>query len=99
MWSKGSDTSSKGVLDFIHFYICVPMQMEFISGCSYFLNLIDDYSKGTRIYFLKAKDKVFCQFQEFKSLMDNYTRKKIKVLRLVSGGIILPMSSKVSARE
>jgi len=35
---------------------------------------------------LKNKDEVFTRFQEFKALMENQIRKKIKVLRCDNGG-------------
>jgi transposase InsO family protein len=70
----------------VHSDICGPMSVESISGSSYFVTFIDDYSRRTWIYFLKTKDEVFDQFQEFKALVENQTGKKIKVLRSDNGG-------------
>ena len=50
------------------------------------INFIDDFSRKRWIYFLKTKDEVFSWFQEFKALVENSTRKKIKVLQLDNGG-------------
>jgi hypothetical protein len=55
-------------------------------GCDYYLTFIDDQSRNTWIYFLKAKSEVFTRFQEFKSLVENHIGKKIKVLQLDNGG-------------
>ena len=40
----------------------------------------------TWIYFLKAKSEVFERFREFKTLVENQTGKKIRVLRTDNGG-------------
>jgi transposase InsO family protein len=57
-----------------------------ITGSMYYVSFIDDFSCKTWIYFLKTKDEVFSRFQEFKALVENQTRKKIKVLRSDNGG-------------
>ena len=38
------------------------------------------------IYFMKNKDEVFSKFKEFKSLIENHTKKKIKTFRSDNGG-------------
>ena len=76
-----SDTRSKGVFDLVHSDVCGPMPTKSLRGYEYYVTFIDDFSKKTWIYFLKNKDEVFSQFQEFKSLVENLTRKKIEVLR------------------
>ena len=48
--------------------------------------LIDDYSRKTWIYFLKAKLEVFELFREFKILVENQTGRKIRVLKTDNGG-------------
>ena len=52
------------------------------------MTFIDDYSWKTWIYFLKSKesDKVLDRFQEFRTLVENQSRKRIKVLRSDNGG-------------
>ena len=57
------------------------MSVELVDGFKYFVLFIDDYSKKTWIYFLKAKDEVFDKFQEFRALVENQTGRKIQVLR------------------
>jgi 5'-3' exoribonuclease 2 len=57
-----------------------------LSGCEYYLTFIDDHSRKTWIYFLKVESEVFKRFQEFKALVENQTRKKIKVLWSENGG-------------
>ena len=57
-----------------------------LSGYVYYVSFIDDYSHETWIYLLKSKDEVFEKFKEFKSLVENISEKKIKILRSDNGG-------------
>jgi hypothetical protein len=57
-----------------------------LSGYVYYLSFIDDYSRKTRVYFLKSKDEVFRKFKEFKALIENLSERKIKILRSDNGG-------------
>jgi transposase InsO family protein len=81
-----NDSISQGILDIIHSDVCeqitVPSPRKFV----YYVIFIDDYSRKTWIYFLKAKDDVFSKFQEFKALVENLSRRKIKILRSYNGG-------------
>jgi transposase InsO family protein len=81
-----SDTRSAGILDLVHTDVCGPMTQRSLSGCDTYLTFIDDYSRKTWIYFLKAKSEVFTWFQEFRDLVENQSRKKIKVLWSDNGG-------------
>jgi hypothetical protein len=38
------------------------------------------------VYFLKSKDEVFSKFKEFKALIENLSKRKIKILRSDNGG-------------
>ena len=44
------------------------------------------FDRKTWIYFLKNKDEVFSKFKEFKALVENLSKRKIKVLRSDNGG-------------
>jgi hypothetical protein len=81
-----SDSRSAGILDLVHTDVCGPMSRKSWSGCEYYLTFIDDYSRKTWIYFLKAKSEVFARFQEFRALVENQSGKRIKVLRSDNGG-------------
>jgi hypothetical protein len=80
-----SDTKSAEILDLVHTDVCEPMTRRSLSGCEYYLTFIDDYSRKTWIYFLKAKSEVFTRFQEFRALVENQSGKRIKVLRSDNG--------------
>nr|GEU89796.1 retrovirus-related Pol polyprotein from transposon TNT 1-94 [Tanacetum cinerariifolium] len=54
-------------------------------GKRYMLTIIDDFSRKVWVFFLKHKDEVFPTFKEWKMLIENQTRKKIKKLRTDNG--------------
>ena len=81
-----SETKTKGMLEFIHSDVCGPMSSTSLSGFEYYITFIDDYSRKTWIYFLKAKSEVFEKFKEFKALIENLSHNRIKTLRSDNGG-------------
>ena len=76
----------KEILEIIHSNICGPMSSPSLSGYLYYVIFIDDYSRKTWIYFLKAKNETFYKFQEFKDLIEKQTGKHIRVLITDNGG-------------
>ena len=80
-----SETKTKSKLELIHSDVCGPIPSTYLSGYEYYARFIDDYSRNTWIYFLKAKSEVFEKFKEFKALIDNLSDKRIKTLRLENG--------------
>jgi transposase InsO family protein len=81
-----SDSRAKRVLDVVHSDVCGPMSTTSLSEYVYYVSFIDDYSRKTWIYLLKAKNEVFGKFKEFKALVENLTERKIKTLRSDNGG-------------
>lgn len=83
-----SESRAKDVLELIHFDLCGPMSVASLSGFWYYVTFIDDFSRKCWIYFLKSKesDEVLSRFKEFKALVENFSSKKIKVLRFDNGG-------------
>jgi transposase InsO family protein len=57
------------------------MPLSSMSGYVYYVSFIDDYSRKTWLYFLKSKDEVFNKLKEFKALIENLSKRKIKILR------------------
>jgi transposase InsO family protein len=51
----------------------------------YYVSFIDELSRNTWIYFLMKKIEVFDKFKYFKDLVENQTRKRIKVPRTNNG--------------
>jgi transposase InsO family protein len=62
------------------------MPSSSISRYVYYVSFIDDYSRKNEIYFLKSKDEVFNKLKEFKTLIENLSERKIKILRSDNGG-------------
>ena len=68
-------------LQLIHTDICGPMSTNSLHASKYFLIFIDDFTRMCWVYFLRHKSKVFVKFQKFKSLVENQSEERIKVLR------------------
>jgi hypothetical protein len=81
-----SDNISKGILDLIHLNVCGPMTVASLNVYLYYVLFIYDHSRKMWIYFLNTKDGVLARVQEFKSQVENLTRRRIKVLRSDNGG-------------
>ncbi len=52
----------------------------------HFLTFIDNFSRKTHVYLLKAKGEAFEKFKQYNLLVENEIRHKIKVLRSDNGG-------------
>jgi hypothetical protein len=57
-------------------------------GAKYFLTFIDDFSRKKLFYTMKTKFGVFDKLKVFNALVENQTRKKIKVIRCEEVGSI-----------
>jgi hypothetical protein len=55
-------------------------------GARYFVTFIDNFSRETHVYLLKAKGEVLDKFKAYKALVENQTSMKIKTLRSNNGG-------------
>ena len=62
------------------------MSSPSLNGYLYYVIFIDDYSRKTWIYFLKAKGETFGKFQEFKAFVEKQTGKHIRALRTNNAG-------------
>ncbi|GJT52209.1 retrotransposon protein, putative, ty1-copia subclass [Tanacetum coccineum] len=62
-----------------------PSRVESMSGCRYFLSIVDDYSRRVWVYFLRHKNEAFSKFKEWKQLVENQTGRKLKKLRTDNG--------------
>ncbi|GJS54971.1 zinc finger, CCHC-type containing protein [Tanacetum coccineum] len=57
-----------------------PSWVESMSGCRYFLSIVDDYSRRVWVHFLRHKNEAFSKFKEWKQLVENQTGRKLKKL-------------------
>ena len=69
----------------IHTDACGPMRTASLNGNRYFIVLIDDFSRMYWVYFLKQKSEVASVFWKFKTLIENQSGCKIKVIRSDNG--------------
>ena len=73
-------------MELIHSNACGPMPSTYLSGYEQYLTFIDGYSRNTWIYFLNTNSEVFGKFKEFKALIENHSKRRIKTLRSDNGG-------------
>ena len=81
-----SSSRQTEVLGLIHSDVCGKMSKKSLGGAEYFLTFIDDKSRFTWVYFLRTKGEVFEKFQEWQSMVEKASGKKVKVLRSDNGG-------------
>ena len=68
---------AKDLLELIHTDVCRPMRTHSHHNNRYFILFIDDFSRMTWVYFLKAKSEVFEIFKKFKVLVEKQSGKQI----------------------
>ena len=83
---KSNDFFTSKPLELVHTDLCGPTRTKSGQGESYFMLLIDDFSRMTWVTFLKKKSKAFEKFKAFKALVENEIENKIKCLRSDRGG-------------
>ena len=80
------DSNTTSILDLVHTDVSGRMSHVSLRGYKNYVLFIDDFSRKTWIFFLKAKGEVFRCLKNFKALVENQTGRKIKVLRSDNGG-------------
>ena len=63
---KTKEYSITKPLELVHTDLCGPMRTKGLEGESYFMLLVDDYTRMTWVYFLKKKSEAFEHFIVFK---------------------------------
>jgi len=72
-------------MDILHFDIWGPLSIKSIHGHSYFLTVVDDYSRFVWIILLKSKSEVQIQVQNFIIFAENQFECKVKIVRSDNG--------------
>nr|KYP38032.1 Retrovirus-related Pol polyprotein from transposon TNT 1-94 [Cajanus cajan] len=80
-----SATRTQNFFELIHVDIWGPLAVSSIDGYKYFLTIVDDYSRFTRIHLLKSKMEVRNILQNFILLIENQFDCKLKRLRSDNG--------------
>ncbi|GKB28461.1 retrotransposon protein, putative, ty1-copia subclass [Tanacetum coccineum] len=73
---------TEGVIDYVHADLWGPSRVESMSGCRYFLSIVDDYSRRVWVHFLRQKNKAFSKFKEWKQLVKNQTAERMNMTLL-----------------
>jgi len=74
------------LLELVHNDVCGLIKTTSRGEARYFVTFIDNFSRKTHVYLIKAKGEVFHKFKDYKALLKNQTCMKIKTLRLDNGG-------------
>ena len=70
-------------------WICGPITPPTAGGNKYFMLLIDDSTRWSYVFVLKAKNQALEAFCKFKAKVENITGERIKVLHSDRGGEFL----------
>ncbi|CAN1852203.1 Retrovirus-related Pol polyprotein from transposon TNT 1-94 [Linum perenne] len=73
------------IFDLIHVDIWGPLAVQSYDGFSYFLTIVDDYSRGVWIYLMKNKGETRTYLQNFCQMIQNQFEKKVKTIRSDQG--------------
>ncbi|CAJ2678716.1 unnamed protein product [Trifolium pratense] len=71
--------------EYLHSDLWGPASVSTHGGGSYFLSIIDDYSRRVWVYIIKNKSDTFEKFKEWHTLIENQTGSKLKLLRTDNG--------------
>ena len=74
------------ILDLIHTDICGPMQAVTPGNKRYFMTMIDDYSRYTKVFLLNQKSEVMAKIKEYVSYVKTQFGKTLKKIRSDNGG-------------
>ncbi|MCO5590431.1 hypothetical protein L7F22_044401 [Adiantum nelumboides] len=77
---------TKQPLELVHSDVFGPLPVKSLTGNSYVLMFLDDYSKYTIIYFLKQKSETLKCFQHYHHLIERQISRPFKVHRTDNGG-------------
>jgi hypothetical protein len=78
LFLKDEASRASKLLELVHSDVCGPMKTTSRGGARYFVTFIDDFSRKTHVYLLKAKGEVFDKFKANKALVKNQTGMRSK---------------------
>ena len=82
---KRADNVTSGILNYIHSDLWGPSKHPTLGGASYFLSVIDDYSRKLWVYVLKTKEEAFQKSKDWKVMVEVQIGRKVKKLRTDNG--------------
>ena len=78
---KKSITRAAAPLELLHNDLCRPISRPSIGKAPYFMNITDDFSRKTWLFFLKNKNEALPKFKGFVTVIEQQTWLKVKWLR------------------
>ncbi|KAL0457111.1 UNVERIFIED_CONTAM: Retrovirus-related Pol polyprotein from transposon RE1 [Sesamum latifolium] len=84
-----SDTQVDHIFYLVHMDIWGPYKTATVSGCLYFLTIVDHFSRNTWIYLLKFKSQAVDHITSFPTMVDTQFHYKVKVIRTDNGAEFL----------
>ena len=85
-FERASHERTSAPLEFIHSDVAGPFTHMSAIQAKYALTFIDEFSRYCWVYFLKHKSKFFGLFKVFKALVENQSRRRLKILGYENGG-------------
>ena len=83
---KDSHTHTTRKLQLVHSDVCGPVKTPSFGKHVYFVTFIDDATRHTWVYPMKAKNEVFSCFKSFLAMAENFSANKLLTLRTDRGG-------------
>ncbi|KAK3032771.1 hypothetical protein RJ639_035716 [Escallonia herrerae] len=74
------------MFELVHLDLMGPTRTPSCSGYHYVMVIVDDFSRYTRVYFLKEKGEAMSKFIEFKTAVEKEFSMKVKCLCSDNGG-------------
>nr|KYP64673.1 Retrovirus-related Pol polyprotein from transposon TNT 1-94 [Cajanus cajan] len=71
--------------EYVHADLWGPSRVKTLGGGSYFLTIIDDFTRRVWLYVLKDKTETYKKFRDWYTLIQNQLETKLKVLRTDNG--------------
>ena len=82
---ENNRSRAKEILEIVHTDVNGPHHNTGYDGSKYFVTFLDDYSKCSIVYTIKSKHQVYTCLLDYINKVENYTGKKIKILRCDNG--------------
>ncbi|CAM8954310.1 unnamed protein product [Rhodiola kirilowii] len=86
-----SSSKAAELFQLVHCDVWGPYSTPSFSGASYFLTIVDDYSRAVWVYFCVAKSEIALIFKNFVALVDTQYHKRIQRVRADNGTEFLPL--------
>ena len=86
---KSKNYQFEDILEIVHTNLCGPIGVESYTGEKIFILFVDDYSRMMTVMYIREKSEAFEKFKWYLARVEKETGKKLKCLRLDSGGELI----------